>query len=87
MSTIKMHATTKATPEQYTAGLTDFGPGRSKIFGNSADSDLKVSVYDTAEDCAFELPVGDAAPLDVYYHPYAYRDFSSVDYEDSRLAA
>ena len=42
MSTIKMHATTRATPEQYTAGLTDFGPGRSKIFGNSADSDLKV---------------------------------------------
>jgi len=42
MSTIKMHATTKATPEQYIAGLTDFGPGRSKIFGNSADSDLKV---------------------------------------------
>jgi hypothetical protein len=42
MSTIKMHATTIATPEQYTAGLTDFGPGRSKIFGNSADSYLKV---------------------------------------------
>jgi hypothetical protein len=42
MSTIKMHATTTATPEQYTAALTDFGPGRSKIFGNSADSDLKV---------------------------------------------
>lgn len=42
MSTIKLHATTRATPEQYTAALTDFGPGRSKIFGNSADSDLKV---------------------------------------------
>jgi hypothetical protein len=42
MSTIKMHATTTVTPEQYTAGLTDFGPGRSKIFGNSADSYLKV---------------------------------------------
>ena len=42
MSTIKMHATTIATPEQYTAALTDFGPGRSKIFGNSADSYLKV---------------------------------------------
>jgi hypothetical protein len=42
MSTIKMHATTKATAAQYTAALTDFGPGRSKIFGNSADSDLKV---------------------------------------------
>ena len=42
MSTIKMHATTTATPEQYTAALTDFGPGRSEIFGNSADSYLKV---------------------------------------------
>jgi hypothetical protein len=42
MSTIKMHETTIATPEQYIAGLTDFGPGRSKLFGNSADSDLKV---------------------------------------------
>jgi len=42
MSTIQMHATTTATPEQYIAGLTDFGPGRSKLFGNSADSYLKV---------------------------------------------
>ena len=31
-----------ATPEQYIAALTDFGPGRSKIFGNSADDYLKV---------------------------------------------
>ena len=30
------------TPEQYIAGLTDFGPGRSKLFGNSADEYLKV---------------------------------------------
>src|ERR1700693_4878490 len=37
MSTIQLHQTTKATPEQYVAGLTDFGPGRSKLFGNSAD--------------------------------------------------
>jgi hypothetical protein len=29
-------------PEQYVAGLTDFGPGRSKLFGNSADDYLKV---------------------------------------------
>jgi len=28
--------------EQYVAGLTDFGPGRSKLFGNSADEYLKV---------------------------------------------
>jgi hypothetical protein len=42
MSTIHLHRTTIATPEQYVAGLTDFGPGRSKLFGNSADAYLKV---------------------------------------------
>jgi hypothetical protein len=36
------HQTTTLTPEQYVAGLTDFGPGRSKLFGNSADEYLKV---------------------------------------------
>jgi hypothetical protein len=42
MSTIHLRRTTTATPEQYVAGLTDFGPGRSKIFGNSADEYLQV---------------------------------------------
>jgi hypothetical protein len=42
MTTIKMHANTTATPEQILAALTDFGPGREKIFGNSADGYLKV---------------------------------------------
>jgi hypothetical protein len=42
MSTIHLHQTTSATPEQYVAGLTDFGPGRSKLFANSADDYLKV---------------------------------------------
>ena len=42
MSTIHLHWTTTATPEQYIAGLTDFGPGRSNLFGNSADAYLKV---------------------------------------------
>ena len=42
MSTIHLHQTTTLTPEQYVAGLTDFGPGRSKLFGNSADEYLKV---------------------------------------------
>ena len=42
MSTIHLHQTTTATPEQFVAGLTDFGPGRSKPFPNSADDDLKV---------------------------------------------
>ena len=42
MSTIHLHQTTTLTPEQYIVGLTDFGPGRSKLFGNSADEYLKV---------------------------------------------
>ena len=42
MSTIHLHQTTTLRPEQYVAGLTDFGPGRSKLFGNSADEYLKV---------------------------------------------
>jgi hypothetical protein len=46
MSTIKMHETTRLSPEQYIAALIDFGPGRSKVFGNSADSDLKVHSQD-----------------------------------------
>ena len=42
MTTIHLSQTTTATPEQFVAGLTDFGPGRSELFGNSADGYLKV---------------------------------------------
>jgi hypothetical protein len=42
MATIRFHQTTTATPEQFIAGLTDFGPGRSKLFKNSSDAYLKV---------------------------------------------
>src|SRR6516165_9746543 len=42
MSTIHIHQTTTSTPEQFVAGLTDFGPGRSKLFGNSTDEYLRV---------------------------------------------
>ena len=42
MSTIHLRQTTTSTPEQFVAGLTDFGPGRAKLFGNSTDEYLKV---------------------------------------------
>src|ERR1700761_493869 len=42
MSTIHLNQTTAATPEQFLAALTDFGPGRSEVFGNSADDYLKI---------------------------------------------
>ena len=49
MATLHFHEATTATPEQYVAGLTDFGPGRSELFGNSADADLEVHSQGTTE--------------------------------------
>jgi hypothetical protein len=42
MATIHMQVDMKSTPEQFIAGLTDFGPGRQELFGNSADDKLQV---------------------------------------------
>jgi hypothetical protein len=49
MSTIRFDQTTTLTPGQYIAGLVDFGPGRSKVFSNSADDYLKVHHVGRAE--------------------------------------
>ena len=42
MTTIHFNKTTTATPEQVVSALTDFGPDRSQIWGNSSDDYLKV---------------------------------------------
>ena len=42
MATLHFNLTTNSTPEQFVAGLTDFGPGRQELFGNSADEYLQV---------------------------------------------
>jgi hypothetical protein len=42
MTTLHFTQTTTATPDQLLAALTDFGPGRSEVFPNSADDYLKV---------------------------------------------
>src|ERR1700759_718582 len=42
MATIRLQESIAATPEQFVAALTDFGPGRSEIFGNSEDGYLDV---------------------------------------------
>jgi hypothetical protein len=39
---IRFHQTTTLTPKQFVAGLTDFGPGRSKLFAYSSDEYLKL---------------------------------------------
>ncbi|ACU73999.1 conserved hypothetical protein [Catenulispora acidiphila DSM 44928] len=42
MATIHFTEQTLATPEQFVASLTDFGPGRRELFPNSADEFLEV---------------------------------------------
>jgi hypothetical protein len=49
MATLHFHQTTTSTPEQLLAALIDFGPGRSKIWGNSADDYLKVHSRGTSD--------------------------------------
>ena len=49
MSKIHFHKNTTLTPEQYIAGLTDFSPGRSKIFSKSADDYFKVHSVGASE--------------------------------------
>jgi hypothetical protein len=46
---IHIHRTATLAPEQYVEGLTDFGPGRSKLFGNSAGEYLKVHSCNRSE--------------------------------------
>jgi hypothetical protein len=42
MATFRFTETTTATPAQFVAALTDFGPGRAEVFGNTDDKYLKV---------------------------------------------
>ena len=49
MSRIHFNQTTTLSPEQFVDGLTDFGPGRSKVFSKSADDYLKVHHVGPAE--------------------------------------
>ena len=46
-----------------------------------------VCVSDRETGAYFEIPAEPYLALDVFHHPYAYRDFSTIDCEDSRLAA
>ena len=50
MATLHFSQNTISTPEQFVAALTDFGPGRLEIFGNSADDYLKL--HDAVPDWA-----------------------------------
>jgi hypothetical protein len=52
-----------------------------------AEDGVVVCVRDRREGAYFEIVAEPQLALDVFYHPYAYRDFSTVDFRDTRLAA
>ncbi len=70
MSTITMKQTTTATPEQYIAGLTDFGPGRSQLFRNSADDQLTVHHY-SGEEAWADVTEGGGGTWERLYYNWA----------------
>jgi hypothetical protein len=54
---------------------------------NGHDDRVVVCVCDRRQGAYFEIQPQLCLALDAYYHPYAYRDLSTVDCEDNRLAA
>ena len=44
-----------------------------------------VCVSDRETGAYFEIPAEPYLALDVYHHPYVYRDFSTVDHEGRRF--
>jgi hypothetical protein len=50
------------------------------LFWSKDDDELVVRVSDGRTRDSFELPVGKANPLDVFYHPYAYAAFAGLDH-------
>src|SRR5688572_833504 len=60
MSTIHLHETTTATPEEFLAGLTDFGPGRLELFGPVANGHPSPCLVEVLDDKSDVDEVGDA---------------------------
>jgi hypothetical protein len=48
---------------------------------------VRVCVCDQRDGAYFEIEPEPYLALDVFHHPFFYRDFSTLDYRDSRLAA
>jgi hypothetical protein len=51
------------------------------------NDEVVVTVTDHREDEYFEILAEPAHALEVYHHPFAFRDVGSIDSDDGRLAA
>jgi hypothetical protein len=49
------------------------------LLWSAADNRISVRVVDARAGHAFELPVEDEAPLDVFHHPYAHAAFRGLE--------
>ena len=63
------------------------GGTRVALLWSREDERLTVTVAGSSDADRFELEAAESTALDVFYHPYAYASFSTVRYEDERLAA
>jgi len=48
--------------------------------GRDGDKEVVVCVWDAREGVYFEIPTVPNRALDTYYHPFAFRDFSTIDH-------
>jgi hypothetical protein len=60
---------------------------RVSLLWSRADDTLSVRVRDDLNEADFELSVGNASPLDVFHHPFAYAAYRGIDRADSTLEA
>ena len=82
MSTIHFNQITTLSPEQFVAGLTDFGPGRSKVFSKSADDYLKVHHLGPAEA---DVTEGSGGVWERLHYDWSDRDHVVLKTTDSNV--
>ena len=82
MSRIHLHRTTTLSPEQFVAGLTDFGPGRSKVFSKSAEDYLEVHRLGPAEA---DVTEGSGGVWERLHYDWSDRDHVVLKTTDSNV--
>jgi len=51
------------------------------------NEEVLVCVWDERDGTYFEIPSASNLALDTFYHPFAYRDFRTIEYRQRPLAA
>ena len=70
------------------AHRTGAGVDVTLVWEHRDDEDTTVvCVCDSRDGAYFEIPAKPDVALDVYYHPFAYRNVCTIDDHDGRLAA